>query len=103
MDPPLFPPVRQWFRGVNAEKVQFWNMVLMTEFRKGKPLVRKFVGAVSHIFPAEYTKFKHLLWGQFRLEVGVEVFPHRFGQEVDVIRLHQIIDAYAGLLYRSLP
>jgi len=95
MDPPHFPPVRQGLRSVNAEVVQLWNMAHMTEFRIGKPLLREFVCAVSHIFPAENTKFKHLLWGQFGLEVWMEVFPHRFRQKINIIGLHHVADAYA--------
>lgn len=103
MNPPLFPPVGQRFRGIDAEEIQFGDMTFMTESRIDKPILRELACAVSHIFPTENTKFKHLLWGQFGPEVWMEVFPHRFRQEVDVIRLHRVIDAYAYLLYLGLP
>ena len=95
MDPPLFTPVGQRLRGVNAEAVQLRDMAPMTESRTNKPLLRKFVCAVSHILPAENTKLKHLLWGQFGSEVRMEVSPYRFRQKIDIIILHHIVDAYA--------
>ena len=103
MYPPLFPPIGQRFRGIDAEVVQFGNMAFMAESRIDKPILRELACAVSHILPAENTEFKHLLWGQFRPEVRMEVFPHRLRQEVDVIRLNQVIDAYTYFLYRDLP
>lgn len=103
MDPTPFPPVRQRFRGVNTKVVQLGNMALMTEFRMSKPLLRKFVCAVSHIFTPENTKLKHLLWGQVRPEIRMEVFPNRFRQKINIISLHHITDAYAYFFHTKLP
>gem|GEM_PF-4202070 len=74
----------------------------MTELRINKPILRELVCAISHIFAAKNAQFEHLQWSQFRPEVWLEVFPHRLRQKVDVIRLHQIINAYAYLLHRAL-
>lgn len=74
----------------------------MAEFSINKPILRKLVCAVSHILPTKNTKFKHLLWRQFRPEVWMEVSPHRFSPEVHVIRLNQVINTYTCFLYRRL-
>ncbi len=60
----------------------------MAEFCIDKPILWELASAVSHILSAKNAKFKHLLWRQFGSEVWMEIFPHRFSQEVDEIRLN---------------
>jgi hypothetical protein len=33
----------------------------------------------------------------------MEVFPHRLGQEIDVVRLHQVVDAFAYFFHWVFP
>jgi len=62
--------------------------------RSTKPVLRKLIPAIGHIFAAENTHFQQLLWCQFRQKSRVKIFPGRFNQVVHVVFLHPIIDDY---------
>lgn len=91
VEPALLEPVRQRLRSVQAEAVQLRVVELVAELRFFEPFFRKLFSAVCHIFAAENAELQHLLGGQVGLEVGVEVFPHGFGEVVSVTRLHEVI------------
>ena len=102
VDPPLFPPVGKRFRGVDPEEVQLSYMALVAEPGVHEPVGRELGRAVCHVLAAEHPQFQHLLRGQLGPEVGMEVLTHRLGQVIDVIGLHQVVDAYADRFHGRL-
>ena len=100
IDPPFLLPVRQRFRGVDAEVVQLRIVPLATELRTPEPRRRKLSGAVSHVLPAEDSEFEHLARCQFGFEFRMKVFTGGFSAEVNVVRLHQVVDGDAAFLHQ---
>src|SRR5687768_1744711 len=81
-------PVRERFRGIDAEIVQLRIVSLGTQLRAAKPRGRKLTGAVSHVLAAEDAQLQHLAWRQFGFEFRMEVSSDRFSTVVDILRLH---------------
>lgn len=92
VNPSFFPPNEKRLTGINSKKIQFGIMFLGTQLGVGKPIWWKFFFAIGHVFSAKYTQRKHLFWCQFRLEVWVKIFAHRFSQRINILFLHRIVD-----------
>ena len=103
MEPPLFPPVGERFGGVDAEEVQLGHMALVAEPGVGEPVGRELGSAVGHVPAAENPQLQQLFRGQLGPEVGMEVLTHRLGQVIDVIGLHQVVDAHADVSHGCSP
>lgn len=66
-------------------------MEFRTEFRSFKPVRRKFLAAVCHVFAAEYPERQHLFRSQLRLKFRVKIFPGRFRQKITETFLHLVV------------
>ena len=75
-------------------------MTLRTELRAPKPRRRKLINTISHILPTKHAQLEHLFWSKLRLELWIEVFADWFSTEVDVVRLHQIVNFDASLFHQ---
>src|SRR5687768_14374362 len=78
IDPPFHFPVRERFRGTDAEIVQLPILSIRTQLRAEKPRRRELTGAVSHILAGEDAQHQHLAWRQFGFEFRMEVSSDRF-------------------------
>ena len=93
------------------EEIQLRIVPFMAEFCIFEPVVRKLFRAVGHVFPPENTERKHFFRSQFRLKTRMKIPARPFGQEIDMILLHQVIYNYFALEhgtvscfgYSSLP
>lgn len=104
INPIFLLPVRKGLRGIDFKKVEFRIMKCVAQFGFFKPFFREFFLAIGHIFPPKNPQFEHLLGGELGFEFRVKIFSDRFGQEVGVILLHQVVhgDFFLFLLHRFL-
>src|ERR1044072_4308356 len=77
-------------------------MTFRTQLCATKPRCGKLSNAVSHILPTEHTELEHFFWRKLRLKLWIEVFSDWFGAEVNIVRLHQIVNFYAPVLHRYI-
>lgn len=56
-----------------------------------KPILRKFILAISHIFTTKNTYFKHFFGCKFRMKIFTKILSHRSDQFIRVSLLHFII------------
>lgn len=90
--PALFLPNGERLGRIDLEEVHLRVIALRREFRFGEPVLRKLLFAVCHILAAEDSERQHLLGGELRGELGIEVFSFRFAEFVCVSVLHRIVD-----------
>ena len=74
-------------------------MSLWTQFRVGKPIHRKFICAISHVFAAENAKFQHGFRGQFRPKLSIEIPTYGFRTAINVTGLHDVVDNNLSLFH----
>lgn len=72
-------------------------MTIVIELCVLEPGSRKFLSAISHVSATEHTQFEHFFGCQFGLEIGMKVSAGWLGAEVDITRLHQIVNCNAPL------
>ena len=92
MNPPFRTPDCERLRGVDLEEIQLRIVPFRTEPRVLKPLGGEFRCTIRHVPAAEHSQPQHLFRRQLRLESGVEIPPRRFGQGIDEIMLHPVVD-----------
>ena len=78
MNPPFLAPHGKWLACIHAEAIEYCIMLFVTELGVSKPICRKFLGAIRHIFATEDTERKHLFWAKIRRKPRIEVFARRF-------------------------
>ncbi len=90
--PALFKPYRQRLRRIDAEVIHLRIVPFVAKLCFREPVRRKLLPAVGHIFAAEYAQFQHLFRRQLRFEIGMKIPAHGFGQVIEILFLHQIVD-----------
>lgn len=91
-DPSIFHPNKQRLRSSDSEKINFRVRFFSTsKLRADKPIARKFLLAISHIFSLKNSKRKHLLRRQLGFELRIKIFPRLFGKIVNIVLLHLIV------------
>lgn len=91
VNPTFFLPDRERLRSVHAEEIERGIVTLRAKLRFLKPVVREFLPAIGHVFPAEDAEPEQLFRSYFRFESGREIFAGWFGQQVFVAALHPVI------------
>jgi hypothetical protein len=83
------------------EEIQLGIMTIGTELCVLEPRSRKFLSAISHVFATEHTQLEQFFGCQFRFEIGMKVPADWLGAEVDVTRLHQVVDRNSPLSHAN--
>lgn len=78
VNPAFLLPIGEWFRSLDLEEIQVPVMSFRAQLRIFKPLPRKLVDAICHVFPAENPHCQHLLRRQLRLKLRREISPWFF-------------------------
>lgn len=92
IDPTLLLPDRQRLGCIHREEVQLCIVLFFTEPRAFEPRRRKFLAAIIHVLAAEDAQFEHFFGRQFRFEIRMEILASAFGEIIDIILLHQVVD-----------
>ena len=92
MDPAFLAPDGERLTGVQAEKVEFGVVPVMTEIGVFEPSSRKLLLTIGQIFAAKNSQSQHFGRCEFRIKFRVKVPAHRLGQGIDIMLLHQVVD-----------
>lgn len=74
-------------------------MPFATESGVLEPVDGELGGTIVHILAAKNTEFKHLLGGEFGLEIWMEVAPDRLSAVIDVSLLHAVRYVHHALFH----
>jgi len=91
MYPPFFSPIRQGFTCIHTKIVECRIVPFMTELGVCKPITRKLVATVSHIFTPKDTECKHLLGRQVRNKIRTKILSRWLRECIVIPMLHHVV------------
>lgn len=90
--PAFSSPLRQRLARVDLKIIQRSIMLFRAKLGFFKPIRRKLLFAVCHVFAAKNAKAQHLFWIEFGFKSWVEILSDSFNKLIPIALLHLIMD-----------